>query len=129
MGNIPNSVVTIPTSLNDFFKHWIEFLSPFHKLTGKEMEVLVALIRRRYELSKAITDDNLLDKILMSSETKKSIKEECKISSQYLQVLISKLRKHNILVDDKINRRFIPNIPDKPEDFRLMLLFQIKDVS
>lgn len=67
-----NNIVRIPTSLNGkFFRYWFEFLQPFHNLTNREIDVITAFVKQRYQLSKVIKDDNILDKVIMSEDTKR----------------------------------------------------------
>ena len=78
-----NNVIRVPTSLNGkFFRYWFEFLQPFHKLTNREIDVIASLVKQRYELSKVIKDNALLDKIAMSEDIKKKVREESKRKSE-----------------------------------------------
>lgn len=120
-----NNVVRIPTSLNDFFKYWLEFLKPFHSLTDREIDVAASFIKKRFELSFKINDSEILDQILMSEDTKRKIREECDISSAHFQVIMGKLRKSNLIIDNKINPRYLPNINEENGSFKLLLLFDI----
>lgn len=125
---LPNNVVRIPTSLGgNFFKHWFEFLEPFHKLTEREVEVVAAFVKHRYVLSKVIKDDEILDKVVMSEDVKRQIREECKMSLPHFQVIMGKLRKQKLIIEGKLNKRFIPSLPENPKDFKLMLYFEFKD--
>lgn len=125
MGKI-NNIIRIPTSIStSFFRFWFEFLKPFHNLTDREMQVASSFLKRRYELSKVIQDEDILDKVVMSEDTKKGVREECNISLPHFQVIMGKLRKSKIIVDNKINRRFIPNISDDKGSFRLLLNFEL----
>ena len=45
---------------------------------------------------------------------------------QHFGVIMTKLREAKILINNKINPRFIPNIPPDTEEFQLLLLFEIK---
>ena len=122
-----NNVVRIPTSLNGkFFRYWCEFLEPFHKLTDREIDVITSFVKHRYELSKVIKDDEILDKVTMSEDTKKKVREECDITLPHFQVIMGKLRKNKVIIDGKINSRFIPNINEETGYFQLMLLFELK---
>lgn len=124
MGNM-NNVVRIPTSLStSFFRFWFEFLRPFHKLTDREMQVASALLKSRYELSKVIQDENILDKVLMSEDVKKAVREECTISLPHFQVIMGKLKKNKVILGGKINPKFIPNIIEGQGSFRLLLNFE-----
>ena len=58
------NICRIPTSLETrFFKYWFEFLEPFHKLTGREIDVITSFLKQRYLLSKVIQDEEILDKV------------------------------------------------------------------
>ena len=125
MGNI-NNVIRIPTSLStNFFRFWFEFLRPFHNLTDREMQVASALLKKRYELSKVIQDENILDKVVMSEDTKRGVRESCNISLPHFQVIMGKLRKNKVIVDGRINAKFIPNLNTEQGSFRLLLNFEL----
>lgn len=128
MNKKANNIVRIPTSLNTkFFKYWFEFLKPFHKLTNKEMDIIASFVKQRYELSKIIKDDTVLDKYVMSDAVKEKVLEECHITSSYLKVKMFKFRKNNVIVDGKINPKFIPNIREDEGFFQLLLLFDLNE--
>ena len=123
----PNNIVRVPCSLNgSFFRYWFMFLEPFHKLTEREIDIITCFVKQRYELSKVIKDENILDKVTMSEDVKKKVREECKITLPHFQVIMGKLRKNKIIVDGKINPRFIPNITEENDSFQLLLLFELK---
>ena len=84
-----NSVVRIPASLNgSFFRFWFEFLSPIHKLTEREMDVITSLVKQRYELSKVIKDEEILDKVVMSEDTKRKVRAECNITLPHFPIIL-----------------------------------------
>ena len=122
----PDSVVMIPGNIDSFFRKWFEFLEPFHKLTSREMDVATAFVKQRYKLSKVVQDPYILDKVLMSEDTKRTIREECNITLPHFQVIMGKLRKNQIIVNGKINPRFIPNIDEESGSFKLLLYFNLK---
>lgn len=127
MGKI-NNIIRVPTSLStSFFRLWLEFLRPYHNLTGREMQVAASLLKRRYELSKVIKDEDILDKVVMSEDTKKMVREECEISLPHFQVIMGKLRKSKVILDGRINQRFIPNINEGQNYFRLLLNFEFPE--
>lgn len=125
--NIAHIVTTLNNPNNNFFQHWLSFIRPLHKLSEKEIEALAAFLKARYELSKGITDDDLLDKVLMSNETKRVIREELNIAPAYFQVLLTKLRKLGIIKNGKIAKKFIPNLEINSKEYKLILLFDLKD--
>lgn len=122
-----DSIVRIPCKdMKGFFYYWIMFLKPFHHLTDRESEVIVALLNERYELSKVINDSEILDKVLMSEDSKRKIREECDITLPHFQIVMSKLRKNKVIIDNKINPRYIPKIEEGMDSFKMMLLFEIQ---
>lgn len=123
---VANNVIRIPTSQKKFFRYWYEFLKPFHKLTDREIDVITAFTYERYLLSKVISDEDILDKVVMSEDSKKKIREEYKVTPAYFQVIMGKLRRNGLIVNNKINPRFIPNITEDNGSFKLMLLFDIQ---
>ena len=126
-GEVDN-VINIPTSLKGkFFKYWFKFLLPFHGLTDREMDVAAAFLLKRYELSKVISDVNILNSVLMNEDTKRDIREMVDIGHQHFQVIMSKLRKTKVILDNKINPRFIPNVKEENGNFKLLLLFSFTD--
>lgn len=119
-----DSIVRIPTKIDEgFFKYWFMFLRPFHNLTEREMDVITSFVKQRYELSKVIKDNEILDKVTMSEDTKKKVREECDISLPHFQVIMGKLRKNKVIIDGKINPRYIPPVDEENGSFKMMLLF------
>lgn len=121
------NVISIPTSLEGkFFRYWLEFLRPIHKLTNREIEVVELFLKHRYKLSKVVSDEELLDKIAMGEDIKKEIRETLGITLEHFQVIMSKLRKNQVIVDNRLNRKFIPNIIKNDNTFYLLLYFDLK---
>lgn len=119
-----DSIVRIPCKVDGkFFRYWFEFLTPFHNLTEREMDVITSFVKQRYELSKVIKDNEILDKVTMSEDTKKKVREECDISLPHFQVIMGKLKKNKVIIDGKINPRYIPSVDEENGSFKMMLLF------
>ena len=125
-----DNVIRIPTSLDgidsNFFRYWFIFLKPFHKLANRDIDVIACFAKHRFELSKVIQDADLLDRVTMSEDTKRKVREECKITLQHFQVIMSKLKKNKVIVDGKINPRYLPNINKEEDSVKLLLLFELK---
>lgn len=122
----PNNVVTVPVKADSsFFKWWCICLRPFINLTNREIDVMAEFLKQRWELSKVITDQSVLDSMVMSDNTKRKVMEACNITQQHFYVVMSNLRKNKVIVNDIINSRLIPNI--KKDDngcFQLLILFK-----
>lgn len=122
----PNNIVTVPTTLGlEFFKWWCIFLRPFISLTNREIDVIANFLLQRWELSKNIDDPTILDTMMMSETTKSKVIRDCNITQQHFYVVMSNLRKNNVIVNNTINPRLIPNIrKDDNGCFRLLVLFK-----
>ena len=121
----PNNIIEISTSIKDLFRYWFMFLEPLHNLTNREIDVITAIVRNRYELSKVVKDNVLLDKIILNDESKQKIREECNISQAHFQVIMTKLKKSKMIENGNINPRFIPRIKDETKGFQLLLTFEL----
>ena len=122
------SVAPISCSIKDFFNYWLVFTKPFHKLGNKEIKILSYLLYKRYELSKIINDDSLLDKYLFNNEIREEVRLASNCSKPHFQLLLTKLRKAGVLLDNNIlNKRFIPDITDDTRVFNILYQFKIKN--
>lgn len=121
-----DGVIKIPSTLDGFFRYWFEFLKPLNHLTQREIDVAASLIKHRYELGKVISDESVLDKMTLSVDTRKQIMEECNLPPYNFNVVMSKLKKNNVIIDGRINPKFIPRITEDKGNFQLLLLFDFK---
>lgn len=122
------SITSLNTSLKEFFFHWVMFTRPMHNLTLKESEVLAALLHKRYELSKAIINEMILNKFLFSKEIKETIVNESGIKSTDFSNALSRLRKKDVIgAGNLIDPRFIPNLKFSSNRFDFLIMFNITD--
>lgn len=103
-----------------FFRFWVELLKPLTKLTDRESDIFAAFLQQRFELSKVITDDSVLDNVLMGEDIKQKIKDTCSVTSTYFNVIMGTLKKRNLIVDGKINKKYIPDLTSEFNSFRLI---------
>ena len=76
--NRPNNVARIPCSLSDsFFRYWFMFWEPFHKLTKREIDVAATLVKIRYELSKVVKDETLLEYVTLFEQGYRILERKC----------------------------------------------------
>lgn len=119
----PNNVIRVPCKLENVFRYWLEFLFPFHHLTDREIDVATLYLVKRYQLSKVILDEGILNRTLMGEDVQKEVKALCEITNQHFQVIRSKLKAKKFFLDNRINPRLIPNIKEDKDNFQLLLLF------
>lgn len=125
--NQNKSIKTIFTSKKLIFRYWLEFLKPYHKLRNKEIEALALLLYYRYELSREISNEKMVDMILFSTETRHKIRVELEnMSQKVFNNLLTSLRKKKVLTkDNKIHKSLIPKMGE--EGFELIFNFKVKD--
>ena len=124
MENKINNIIKIPTSLDNFFRYWLEFLKPFHNLTNKEMEVAAKILQYRYNLSKVVSDEEVLGTLLLSRENRKKIREDLNITAAHLQVILSTLKSVGFIKENSVNPRFIPRLNNEKQ-FNLLMSFDL----
>lgn len=124
-----NSVIRIPCKLtSNFFTYWLTFLKPIHKLTPGVISIAAEILKNRYELSKVISDDVVLDKYLLTNEEiRNKIISACDISVSNYHVGIGKLKAAGFFIDNKVNPKFIPKLSADSTDYNLMLMFQFDE--
>lgn len=110
----------------DFFRVWVDFLKPVHNLTDREMDVLALYLKERYLLSKTIKDEDTLNQVLMSNDTRKKIREACGIKPKHINVILSAFRKRGVLKDNKFYLNLIPSFDENGAG--LMIYFNFNDV-
>lgn len=122
----PNKVIAVPTpSSLDFFKWWCVFLRPIIYLTDREIDVISSFLKQRWELSKCISDPVVLDTMTMSDDIKRKVMDECHITLQHFYVVMSALRKKQIIRGNIIDPRMIPPIRETDNGvFQLLILFK-----
>ena len=124
----PNNMYQVEaTSETDFYKWWLTLIEPFVKLTPREKDVISAFLKQRRELAQQVPPE-LVDRLLMSNETKSKILEECHLSLSHFYVVMSTLKKKNVISDKGIHPRLIPNVR-KDDNGTFLLLLLIKDKS
>lgn len=118
-----NNIIRIPVGLDtNFFRAWVEILTPLHSLCNREKDVFAALLKARFELSKEISDQSILDRVTLSDETREKVLKETGISKGFYQVILGNLRKAKVIDKNGINKKLIPK-DLKPTDDVFQLLF------
>lgn len=117
--------INIPCTKDNFYRLYLTFLCPLHKLTSKSIEVAAELLKERKRLSKVIKDPVILYKNLFGPETKTLITQRCDITSSNYYVVIGKLKKAGFILNDSINPRFIPDYSCEDNNYHLHIMFNI----
>lgn len=107
-----------------FFKVWLSLIKSFHTLSNKEMDVASLFLYHRHLLESSISDESILNMVLMSSESKKKIADELEMNMPYFYVVIDNLRKQGFFNGDVVNKKFIPKL--QGDSFKLLFLVDAK---
>lgn len=120
----PTNILKIKSSdYDELFLNWFLILKPLHNLSNKECILASKLYKYRDELKEVILDKEILDTTILSDTYRKKIIEEMDITMIHLQVLLTSLRKKNVIIDNRLNPKFIPHIKDS--ELSLLIRFEI----
>ena len=120
----PTNILKIKSSdYDELFLNWFLILKPLHNLSNKECILASKLYKYRVELKEVILDKEILDTTILSDTYRKKIIEEMDITMIHLQVLLTSLRKKNVIIDNRLNPKFIPHIKDS--ELSLLIRFEI----
>lgn len=124
MSNV--NVKRILSDKKSIFRYWLEFLKPYHKLRTKEIEALALILYFRYELSREIPNESVVDLVLFSTKTRIKIREDLGgMSQKVFNNLLTSLRNKKVL--SKGNKILPALIPSMSEDgFKLVFNFEVK---
>lgn len=121
-------------SIREFFEQWVEWTKPIHKLRPRECVVAARYLEKHYQLSKVVSDKNILDQILFSNETRAELREDLGMDANSLQVILTSLRKANVIQQEQrtkhsrtpmLNPRFIPQVHEEAGTFQLLMFWRI----
>lgn len=118
----PNNVIYLKCTDTSFYRMWIEFLAPFHKLTARERDVAARVIAQYFKLKDSIPDPEVLKEVLWSHTSRKDMRESLGMSQAHFQMILVKLRTSGVLLDGDINPKYIPHINEDPR-FMLSIVF------
>ena len=124
-----NSSIVIPCSTTlDFCKRWFAFMAPVEpisQLGRKPLELLTYLLCKRCEIAKAVNDESLIPKLLFSTDVRDALVESCNISVPGYYNNIALYKKLNIIVDNDLDKRIVPDVVDNK--FSLFIMFKINE--
>lgn len=118
----PNNLLRLKINQDAFFRMWIEFLTPFHKLTEREKDVAARVLAQYYRLQPNISDPSVLEEVLWSETSRNDMRESLKMSRAYFQMILGKLRKVGFITEGGVEPRFLPHMGDEPR-FMLSIVF------
>lgn len=119
----PNNVFLVKCTDTSFYRSWMEFLTPYHKLTAREKDVAARLLMQYFRFRDNVPDDDVLQDLLWSTKSRKDMMDSLGISQPHFQMVLAKLRSVGFLKDGTINPRFIPHKMSGEPRFMLQVVF------
>jgi len=115
----------IKTGRKHFFKHWLVLIKPFHKLTDQEIDVVSLFLYYHYEYKHGTTNEKMLWSYVFDYDTKMQVKKELGMKDPGLQNVLTALRKKKVIINNRINPAYIPDLNKKDKNFKIVfnLLF------
>lgn len=126
----PNNVIYLKCTEDSFYKAWVEFLTPFHKLTARERDVAARVLLQYDRLKAHIPEHDVLLDVLWSQKSRKDMMKSLGMSQAYFQMVLKKMRDAGMLVGDNndIFAKYIPHKTDTPWfELRLVLDWSSKE--
>jgi hypothetical protein len=120
------NIANIRTNVDGMFDNWVALTQPLHKLTDAESNILLAFLKKRYLFSCNIDSDEVVNKLLFSSETRKEIMISLGYKMGTFQNYLTSMRTKGVIMDNKINPKLLPNYEKGSDNFKLIYNFIIK---
>jgi hypothetical protein len=125
-------IAKLNIKLKDLFFRWLDITKTFHKLNKQQQQVLALLLYYHYLYKKEITNDKILWKVVFDYDTRVKIREdsifgEKGLSSNSFENILSTLRKKKVIIDNKINPSYIPDLSSNSKEFNILFIFNIID--
>jgi hypothetical protein len=117
-----NSLIPLKCTEDSFYRLWVEFLAPFHKLTTRERDVAARIIAQYIKLRKNVSDPAVLEEVLWSQTSRKDMRESLGMSTAYFQMVLGKLREIGMITQGGVHPKYVPHMTDEPR-YMLSILF------
>ncbi len=119
----PNNVFLVPCTDTSFYRAWMEFLTPYHRLTSREKDVAARLLMQYFRFRGSVPDPDVLRELMWSKTSRKDLMASLKMSQAHFQMVLAKLRESGFIKDGDINPRFLPHIVEGEPRFMLQVVF------
>ena len=110
----PNKFFQCKCTADSFYRAWLEFLTPYHKLTAREKDVAARIMTQYFKIRNTTSDPEMVKAVLWTKESRGDMMRSLGMSQEHFQIVLAKLRRAGVLVDGGINPKFIPDKTDNP---------------
>lgn len=119
----PNNLFFVSCTENSFYRAWMEFLTPYHKLTSREKDVAARILQQYFRFRGNVDDADVIHDLIWSKKSRCDMMESLKISRPHFQMVLAKLESTGFLHDGNIEPRFIPHMTFDGSRFLLQVCF------
>lgn len=123
MADRPHKYISLKCTGESFFRAWIEFLTPYHRLARRERDVFATIMAQYFRLKSQCDDPAMVRTLLWSSKSRVEMRRILNMSQPHFQMVLAKLRERGALMGEDINPRYIPNITEGNKSLQLCILF------
>lgn len=120
------NVQTLKVNERQFFKVWLILMQPFLKLRDQEVTVLAMLLYYRYNIQQEVKNKAIIDELLFNTKTRKKIRDELELESYSFNNILTSLRKQDLIINNSLNSKIIPNIEPGFDNFKLVYNVELK---
>ncbi len=116
-------MIKIETQYKDLFYKWLTWLSPVIEIEEGERKLLAAFITLHYFYSKRDYNQDTLNQLLFSDETKEGLRTKLQYSKIKFTKAFNKLNELNLIKDGKLHH-LLTRYP-KDGNFKIVVDFKI----
>lgn len=118
--------MVIQVKQNELFEKWLEWLNPILPLKDIDRKVLAALITLHYAHKNRYSDDNVLQELLMSEDTKEILAKKLELSVNQVNKSYLNFKEKGIITEDNKLQKSLTKYPINNK-FRILIDFEIVD--
>lgn len=122
-GHRPLKIARVKCTRDSFFKVWVVFMRPYHRLAPREGDVFATIIAQYFKLKAVCESPSILRALLWSSTSRTDMRKALGMSQPHFQLILKKLRDCGALIGQDINPRYLPHISPDSNSFELRVIF------
>ena len=106
-----------------FYRSWMEFFTPYHKLTAREKDVAARILAQYYKFKSNCQDPDVVNELLWSRSSRKDMMASLKMSQAHFLMVLAELKKSGFLKDGAICSSYLPDKSTDDPRFVLCVVF------